>query len=204
MIGGLILAGGEGRRMGGLDKPLLRLEGVTLLDHVIARLRPQAGCLAISANGDPARYAGWDLPVLADATSGLGPLAGVLSGLEWAAAAGCDALLTVPGDTPFIPPDLAARLPPAPAVAASDGRVHHAAALWPVCCRAALRAHLQAGGSRSVSGFARTLPMREVAFATTPVDPFFNVNTPEDLVVACSMHRAMRRAMPSPPVPPAG
>ncbi len=200
MLGGLILAGGESRRMGGLDKPLLRLDGLPLLDHIVARLRPQAGCLALSANGDPARFIDCGLPVLADATLGLGPLAGVLSGLDWAAAIGCDALLTVPGDTPFIPRDLAARLLPVPAVAASDGRVHHAVALWAVSCRAALRAHLQAGGSRSVSGFARTLPMRAVAFATVPVDPFFNVNTPEDLVMA----RSMRRAMPSPPVPPAG
>lgn len=200
MLAGLILAGGEGRRMGGLDKPLLCVGGVTLLDHIIARLRPQTGCLALSANGDPARFAGRGLPVLPDATPGLGPLAGVLSGLDWAAAVGCDALLSVPGDTPFIPDDLAARLRPAPAVAASDGRVHHAVALWAVSCRAALRAHLRAGGSRSVFGFARTLPMREVWFATVPIDPFFNVNTPEDLVLAGSM----RRAMPSPPVPPAG
>ena len=200
MIAGLILAGGEARRMGGLDKTLLRVGGVTLLDHVIARLRPQVGQLALSANGDPARFGGCGLRVLADATPGLGPLAGVLSGLDWAEALGCDALLTVPGDTPFIPDDLARRLLPAPAVAASGGRVHHAVALWAVCCRAALRAHLRAGGTRSVSGFARTLPMRAVVFARAEGDPFFNVNTPEDLVLA----RSMRVPMPSPPVPPAG
>ena len=200
MIGGLILAGGEARRMGGLDKTLLRVGGVTLLDHVIARLRPQVSHLALSANGDPARFDGCGLPVLTDATPGLGPLAGVLSGLEWADALGCDALLTVPGDTPFIPDDLARRLLPAPAVAASGGRVHHAVALWAVSCRMALRAHLRAGGTRSVSGFGRTLPMREVVFAQADGDPFFNVNTPEDLVLAGSM----RVPMPSPPVPPAG
>lgn len=182
--------------MGGIDKPLLRLGGVTLLDHVLARLRPQTDCVALSANGDPRRFGPFPLPVLADETPGLGPLAGVLSGLRWAGGQGCDALLTVPGDTPFIPPDLARRLSPAPAVAVSDGRVHHAVALWPVSCAAELQAWLNAGGNRSVSGFSRTLAMREVAFGTAPVDPFFNINTPEDLSQATSM--------PSSQGPPAG
>ena len=200
MIAGLILAGGEARRLGGVDKPLLRVGGITLLDHVIARLRPQTHRLALSANGDPSRFAACGLPVLADETPGLGPLGGVLRGLVWTRSLGGDALLTVPGDTPFIPGDLAARLSPGPAVAASDGRMHHAVALWPVSCLAALRAYLGAGGSRSVVGFARTLPMREVVFAVAEVDPFFNVNTPEDLARAGSM----RVPTPSPPVPPAG
>ncbi len=191
MIGGLILAGGEGRRMGGLDKPLLRLAGVTLLECIIARLRPQTSCLALSANGDPARFDGCGLPVLADAAPGLGPLAGVLRGLGWAHEQGCDALLTVPGDTPFVPFDLARRLLPAPAVAVSGERVHHGVALWPVSCRTALRAYLQAGGSRSVVGFARGLPMREEVFAMAAADPFFNINTPADLDLARTRARCL-------------
>jgi molybdopterin-guanine dinucleotide biosynthesis protein A len=202
VIAGLILAGGEARRMDGLDKPLLHIAGVTVLDRIAACLCWQTGCLALSANGDPARFGASGLVVLADAVPGLGPLAGVLSGLDWAAAEGCDALLTVPGDTPFIPGDLASRLSPAPSVAVSGGRVHHAVALWPVSCRGALAAHLQSG-IRSVFGFARTLPMREVEFPAVPVDPFFNINTPADLDLAQSM-AGLLTDPPSPPIPPGG
>ena len=199
MIAGLILAGGEGRRMGGLDKPLLVLAGRPLLEHIAVRLRPQVDRLALSANGDPARFAGFGLAVLADETPGLGPLSGVLRGLEWAASQGCACLLTVPGDTPFIPADLARRLQPAPSVAASAGRAHHTVAAWPVSCRAALRAHLQGAGSRSVFGFAERLGMREVWFASSPFDPFFNINRPQDLDEAERI-----AAGPSPQAPPAG
>jgi molybdenum cofactor guanylyltransferase len=202
LIAGLILAGGEARRMNGLDKPLLHIAGVTVLDRIAACLRRQTGRLALSANGDPTRFGASGLVVLADAVPGLGPLAGVLSGLDWAAAEGCDALLTVPGDTPFIPGGLASRLSPAPSVAVSGGRVHHAVALWPVSCRGALAAHLQSG-TRSVFGFARTLPMREVKFPSVPVDPFFNINTPADLDVAQSM-AGLLTDPPSPPIPPGG
>ena len=199
MIAGLILAGGEGRRMGGLDKPLLLLAGRALLDRIAAMLRPQVDRIALSANGDPARFAACGLEVLADEVPGLGPLAGILRGLDWAAESGCDALVTVAGDTPFIPADLAARLLPAAAVAVSGGRVHHTAASWPVSCRDGLREHLHRGGSRSVSGFARLLPMREILFGDVPVDPFFNINRPEDLASAEAMLRS-----PSRPGRPAG
>ena len=176
--------------MGGLDKPLLRLDGITLLERIIARLRPQTGSLALSANGDPARFEAFGLPVLADTIPGLGPLGGVLRGIEWAQAQGADALLTVPGDTPFIPLDLAQRLQPAPAVAVSNGRVHHAVALWPLSCHAALEAYLASDGSRSVVGFARTLAMREVVFGMAAADPFFNINTPDELGLAEDLVRA--------------
>ena len=184
----LVLAGGGARRLGGGDKPLLALGGGTLLAHVLARLRA-AGDLAIalSANGDPARFAGFGLPVLDDgAFAGQGPLAGVLAGLDWAASRGAGALLTVPGDTPFIPRDLAARLAPSPSCAASGGRVHHLVALWPVAARAALRSRLAADGPRNVAAFAVALGLRAVAFAVEdqPCDPFLNVNTPEDLARA--------------------
>ena len=187
----LVLAGGGARRLGGGDKPLRALGGKTLLAHVLARLGTAGDmAIALSANGDPARFAGFGLPVLDDgAFAGQGPLAGVLAGLDWAAGRGAGALLTVPGDTPFIPRDLAARLAPAPACAASGGRVHHLVALWPVAARAALRSRLAADGPRKVAVFAATVGLRVVAFADEdqPCDPFLNVNTPEDLARARRM-----------------
>jgi molybdopterin-guanine dinucleotide biosynthesis protein A len=171
----LILAGGEARRMGGGDKPLRVLAGQTMLARIIAALAPAR--IAISANGDPARFA-TTLPVLPDAYPGQGPLAGVLAGLEWAESLRAESLLTVPGDTPLIPPGLAGLLAPAPSVAESGGRVHHLVALWPVSAAAPLRLWLAKPGSRSVRAFAETLGMRRVTFAT---DLFANVNTPGDL-----------------------
>ena len=173
----LILAGGEGRRMGGCDKPLLHLGDQTMLTRILATLTPDHAALALSANGDPARFM-TSVPVLPDAMPGQGPLGGVLAGLEWASGLGLEALLTVPGDTPLIPPGLARALAPAPAVARSDSQRHHLVALWPVSAAPALRAWLGQPGSRSVRQFAATLGMRAVTFAG---DPFANVNTPEDL-----------------------
>jgi molybdopterin-guanine dinucleotide biosynthesis protein A len=173
----LILAGGQARRMGGGDKPLVALAGQTLLARILATLTPEHPLIALSASGDPARF-GNTFPVLADLIPGQGPLGGVLAGLEWAAGLGANALLTVPGDTPLIPAGLAAALSPAPAVAESGGRRHHLVALWPVACAPALRTWLLQPGTRSVRAFAETLAMRPVAF---PGDPFVNVNTPADL-----------------------
>ncbi len=173
----LVLAGGQARRMGGGDKPLLLLAGQTMLARILATLAADHSRIALSANGDAARFA-TDLPVLPDPFPGQGPLAGVLAGLEWAHAIGAAALLTVPGDTPLIPPGLAAALAPAPAVAESGGRLHHLVALWPVAAAPALRAWLQQPGSRSVRAFAVTLGMRPVRFDG---DPFANANTPDDL-----------------------
>ena len=126
--------------MGGGDKPLLEVGGDTMLSRIIAVLREDVAAIAISANGDPARFARFALPVLPDGQfEGEGPLAGVLAGLDWASALGAGALLTVPGDTPFVPHGLAGALSPAPACAASNGRAHHLVALWPVGCRDELR-----------------------------------------------------------------
>ncbi len=181
----LILAGGGARRLGGIDKPLLALAGASLLARIIEAVAPQAAALALSANGDPARFAAFGLPVLPDgAFLGQGPLAGVLAGLDWAAALGATALLTVPGDTPFVPRDLAAALAPPPSCAASGGYVHTLVALWPVAVRGALRGFLGAPGPRGVRDFAATLGMRPVAFAAVAPDPFYNVNTPADLAAA--------------------
>jgi molybdenum cofactor guanylyltransferase len=179
----LVLAGGAARRMGGTDKPLLDLAGKRIIERIVAVLG--AHHIAISANGDPARFAGLRLPVLSDGVfAGEGPLAGVLAGLDWAAGLGAEALLTVPGDTPFIPSGLAARLAPAPACAASNGRTHHLVALWPVTSRSDLRQLLSAPGRRDVVNFARRIGMRRVDFPTAKWDPFLNVNTPDDLAAA--------------------
>ena len=113
----VILGGGEARRLGGIDKMLIDIGGAPILSHILLRLQPSAGRVALSANGDPARFAGFGLPVIQDRQAGIGPLAGLLRGLEWAAGQGASSLLTVPGDTPFIPERLARSLGTAPAVA---------------------------------------------------------------------------------------
>jgi molybdopterin-guanine dinucleotide biosynthesis protein A len=183
VIAGLVLAGGSGTRLGGVDKALLTLGGLTVLAHVLERLRPQLGTIAISANGDPSRYAHTKLPVLEDKLVGRGPLGGVLRGLGWAADHGADWLLTVPGDTPFIPRDLATRLTPGPAWAESETGLHPLVALWPTTCAPALAAWLTSQPSGRVRAFGETIGMREKHFADTP-DPFHNINTPEDLAAA--------------------
>ena len=182
-IAALVLAGGGARRLGGVDKPLLDVGGKRLIERIIDAL--DAGHIAISANGDPARFAALRLPVLPDGDfAGQGPLAGVLAGLDWAVGLGANALVTVPGDTPFIPRGLARSLAPPPACAVSNGRAHYLVALWPVACRGALRRLLSAPGRRDVVHFARAIGIRQVDFAGAKWDPFLNVNTLEDLAMA--------------------
>ena len=173
--------------MGGVDKPLLELGGQSMIERIILRL--DTCPIAISANGDPARFAALHLPVLPDgAFAGQGPLAGVLAGLDWAAALGADALLTVPGDTPFVPPGLAAALAPPPACAASNGRLHHLVALWPMTCRDNLRQCCRRGPAR-IAHFA-AIGTRRVDFPAAKWDPFLNVNTPDDLAPARAIAEA--------------
>jgi molybdenum cofactor guanylyltransferase len=189
-VAALILAGGGARRMGGGDKPLRNVDGRPMLARIIAALGVRY--VAISANGNPDRFAAFDLPVLSDGVfAGQGPLAGVLAGLAWAASLRLDALLTVPGDTPFVPSGLAAALWPPPACAASLGRPHYLTALWPVTCHEQLAALLAAPGPRSVARFAAVIGMRAIDFAVQTWDPFFNVNTLDDLDTACTLARAM-------------
>ncbi len=179
-MAGLVLAGGQARRMGGRDKALLPLGGRTMLHAVIAALDLPA--IAISANGDPARFDAFARPVLSDgAFPDQGPLAGLLAGLDWAAGLGMTALLTAPCDTPCLPKGLADRLWPAPCGVASGGRRHHLVASWPVTCAAALRALLSAPGSRSVGRFAESIGMQYLEFPVGAIDPFSNVNTLEEL-----------------------
>ncbi len=190
-IWGVILAGGRSSRMGGGDKALLALAGRPMLAHVVDRLAPQVAALALSANGDPGRFAAFGLPVLPDPVPGQpGPLAGILAGLDWAAERGARAVVSTPADTPFLPRDLVARLAAAgdlsrPVVVTTPGAgggvaAHPASALWPVACRAALRAAL-AAGERRVGAFAEAEGSATVLLAAAG---FRNLNTPADLAEA--------------------
>lgn len=184
-IFGVILAGGAGRRMGGVDKALMAFAGGPLLAEVLARLEPQVERLALSANGDAARFARFGLPVLPDDTP-LGPLAGVLAALNWAAPLGATAVLTAPVDGPFLPGDLAPRLCLAAenshtglALARAGGRLHPTYALWPVALAADLAAFLASGAKPKVMDFAIA---HGAAMADFDDDgAFANLNTPEDV-----------------------
>ena len=177
---GVILAGGQGRRIGG-GKARVLLAGRPLWRHVADRLRPQVGAMAVNGPG------GFDgLPVIADARAGQGPLAGILAAMDWAAERGAARVLCVPVDTPFLPRDLALRLGPAPgpvAMARSADGVQGAVALWDAGLADALRAAL-AQGTRKVTDFARAAGLVAVEFPDALPPPFFNVNTPEDLARA--------------------
>ena len=191
LLPAVVLAGGLSRRMGGGDKPLLPFGSGTVLSAVLARLAPQAGPLAINANGNPARFAAYGLPVLPDPVEGHpGPLAGLLAAMVWARSLGAASVLTVPGDAPFLPLDLAARLARAgaPAFAVSGGRAHPVAGLWPTALAEPLRRDL-AEGLRKVQAFATAHGARPVEFPPPPAgpDPFLNLNTPQDLADARHM-----------------
>ena len=191
---GVLLAGGLARRMGGGDKCLRRLGERTILEQVIARARPQVAGLLLNANGDPARFAAFGLPVAADVVEGFaGPLAGVLTGLEWARAhrPDCPWTATIATDTPFFPRDLVARMVAAVeaegadlACAASAGRTHPVFGLWPVRLAGDLRRAMLEDGLRKVDVWTARYRLVEVDFPTAPRDPFFNTNRPEDLAEA--------------------
>lgn len=190
---GVILAGGLSRRMGGGDKPLLRLGGRTLLDRVYERFSPQcAAGVILNANGDPARFAGFPGPIVPDGVPGHpGPLAGILAALDQAAAHHPDVahIASVSGDAPFLPDDLLARLSnglgAAPiAMAASGGRQHFTTALWSLALRDDLRAALVERDERRVGAYLARHGAVAVEWAAEPVDPFLNVNTPDDLAAA--------------------
>ncbi len=195
---GVILAGGLARRMGGGDKPLRLLAGQPLLAHAAARLRPQVAALVINANGDPARFAGFGLPVVADGVPDHpGPLAGILAALDHAAAAhpGLDWVVSIPGDSPFIPHDLVARLQAVRAAAGvplacarSGGWSHPPVGLWPVALRAELRAALEAG-ERKIDRWTARFGCATAEWDSVPHDPFFNANTPEELAEAEALLR---------------
>ncbi|MBA4270472.1 MAG: molybdenum cofactor guanylyltransferase MobA [Methylobacterium sp.] len=188
---GLLLAGGLARRMGGGDKPLRTIAGRSILAHVIERLAPQCDGLVVNANGDPARFAGYGLPVVADSVPDFaGPLAGILAGLDWMAVHRPETewLVSVAADTPFIPDDLVARLHVAReaqnvplACAASGGWTHPVIGLWPVRLRADLRHALTVEDQRKIDRWTARHGCASAEWPVTPVDPFFNANKPEDL-----------------------
>lgn len=189
----VVLAGGLARRMGGGDKPLRTIGGRPLLDHLLDRLAPQVPRIVLNANGDPARFAAYGLAVIADTLPGHpGPLAGILAALDHAAAAhpGLPFVVSVTGDAPFIPADLVARLHLARiaagvplACARSGGQVHPPIGLWPVALREDLRAALL-GGERKIDRWTARHGCAEADWPTTPHDPFFNANAPDDLTEA--------------------
>lgn len=199
MIAGVILAGGRATRMGGGDKALLPLGKRPILAHVIARLRGQVDALALNANGDPARFADFGLPVLADSIADHpGPLAGVLAGLDWAHGIGAEMVVSAAGDTPFFPANLVVALRAAAVAAgtplamamtprAGEGYDRHPTfGLWRVDLRNDLRAALYAG-TRKIVAWTEAQGCARAIFHDAGMDPFFNVNTPEDLAEAEAM-----------------
>jgi molybdenum cofactor guanylyltransferase len=191
---GVILAGGRAQRIGGGDKPLRRIGDRTIIQRVIDRLSPQCERLIINANGDAGRFLSFGLPVVADNIEGFaGPLAGILAALDWAARQRPIPawVVSAPGDCPFLPPDLVARLHAAVAtgdfelaVASSGGRAHHAIGLWRVALRDDLRHALTVEGCRKVGEWSGRHKLARATWADGPRDPFFNVNTPADLAEA--------------------
>ena len=193
-IVGVLLAGGQSRRMGGGDKCLRLLGDQTILEHVIDRIRPQVGPLILNANGDPERFRPYGLPVVTDVVDGFaGPLAGILTGLRWTEinAPQCDWMLSVPTDAPFVPKNLTTSLQRETsargaqlACAVSRGRTHPVVGLWPVALADALEHALVGEDIRKIDRWTARYRLVEVVFDDTGVDPFFNANRLEDLAIA--------------------
>jgi molybdopterin-guanine dinucleotide biosynthesis protein A len=191
---GLVLAGGLARRMGGGDKARIRIGDRTILERVLATFKPQCAGVILNANGDPARFADTGLPVVADSVPDFpGPLAGILAGLDWAAAQAPDIgdMVSVPGDCPFLPGDLVERLETArhaagtPLACARSGEWRHpTVALWRVALRDDLRKAVVEEGLRKIESWTARHGVAIADWPDRPVDPFFNVNTPEDVAQA--------------------
>jgi molybdopterin-guanine dinucleotide biosynthesis protein A len=193
-IPGVLLAGGLARRMGGGDKPMRTIAGKTILERVVARLKPQCDGLILNANGDPARFSDFGLPVVAGTIDGFpGPLAGILAGLDWVALHRPEVrfVLSAAADCPFLPRDLVARLEAERAiqdaelaVAASGGRTHPVVGLWSVRLRSELRYALVEEEIRKIDRWTARYKLATVTWPVTPVDPFFNANPVDDIAEA--------------------
>ena len=191
---GVLLAGGLALRMGGGDKPMRTVSGRPILERVIERLAPQCDELIMSANGNAARFAAFGLPVVEDTVTGFaGPLAGILTALDWAAThrPKIEWIVSVATDCPFLPRDLVTRLQQTRiadnaeiAVAASGGQTHHVIALWNIDLRSAMQTALVTEGIHSVGRWASHYRTVTVEWTTVPLDPFFNANTVEELAEA--------------------
>jgi molybdopterin-guanine dinucleotide biosynthesis protein A len=191
---GLVLAGGLARRMGGGDKALIRIGNETILSRTLSRLRPQVSGVVLNANGDPARFASFGLPVVADSVPDFaGPLAGILAGLDWIAANRPETewMVSVPGDCPFLPRDLVARLHAAriaegkPLACAHSGDWRHpVVGLWQVSLRENLRHAITVEDLRKIEVWTARHGVALADWPTEPIDPFFNVNTPDDVETA--------------------
>ena len=191
---GLVLAGGLARRMGGGDKAFIKIGGVTILDRVLARLTPSCQGVVLNANGDPARFAAYGLPVVPDSVPDFaGPLAGILAGLDWAAKHAPEIawVASAPGDCPFLPADLVARLHAAhdaenkPFACAQSGDWRHpVVGLWQVALRDDLRHAVIDEGLRKIEIWTARHGIAIARWPDTPVDPFLNVNTPDDVATA--------------------
>ena len=192
-IAGVVIAGGTSVRMGNRCKASCLLGGQTLLERVISRLRPQVDNLLLNINQDESHYRYLSVPILADCCEGqLGPLAGLLTGLEWARETlpGCEWLVSAPVDTPFLPHDFVQHLIESQtstgasaeiAVALSAGRRHPVCALWPVASAESLRSALLADGLRKMGDWLARWRVCEVPFEAGVLNPFFNINNPTDL-----------------------
>ncbi len=181
--------------MGGGDKGLLELAGRPMLGHVICRLSPQVGRVVINANGDAMRFAAFGLPVVPDTIGGfVGPLAGVLAGMRWAAINTPQArwVVTAAGDAPLLPSDLVARLvkatarrPGAIALAQSHGELHPVIGLWPIALAQDLEEQLRSGVRKVLHWTDRhgtmPVPFPPARIGGLDIDPFFNANTPQEL-----------------------
>lgn len=190
---GLVLAGGLARRMGGGDKAKIEINGISILDRVLATLSAQCVDIVINANGDPERFADAGVPVIPDSVEGFaGPLAGILAGLDWLTAqnTGVEWMLSVPGDCPFLPDDLVERLHAArrkmgtgvPLACARSGEWRHpVVGLWPLALREDLRKALTVEGLRKIEMWTARHGVALAEWPHQPLDPFFNVNTPEDV-----------------------
>jgi molybdenum cofactor guanylyltransferase len=191
---GVVLAGGLARRMGGGDKARIRIGRKTILERVLARLEPQCTRIILNANGDPVRFADTGLPVVPDSVPDFaGPLAGILAGLDWAAAHAPEVadIVTAPGDCPFLPDDLVARLAAArqsagvPLACARSGDWRHPVlGLWPVALREDLRKALIEEKLHKIEAWTARHGIAIADWPATPIDPFFNVNTPQDAAEA--------------------